>query len=131
MGLYAAYVIPVYLRWRAGDNFQPGAWTLGSKYKWMNPIATVWVLICLVAFSLPFSNLGVPWESDFDWTWLNYGPILLFGVIILVGLWWVLDARKKYTGPVRTIEFDEAMRIIDEEGPTSPPEAPPAGASGG
>jgi amino acid transporter len=127
MGLYAAYVIPVYLRWRAGDSFAAGAWTLGAKYKWMNPIAVVWVAICLVAFSLPFSNLGVPWESDFDWTWLNYGPILLFGVIILVGLWWVLDANKKYKGPVRTIEFDEAMRVIDEEGPLEPP---PAGAPG-
>lgn len=121
MGLYAAYVIPVYLRWRAGDSFQAGAWTLGSKYKWMNPIAVVWVIICLIAFSLPFSPQGIPWESDFDWTWLNYGPVLLFGVIAVVGLWWVVDAKKRYTGPVRTIEFDSAMRVMDDETPLDKP----------
>ena len=39
IGLYIAYTIPVYLRWRQGENFEPGPWTLGSKYKWINPIA--------------------------------------------------------------------------------------------
>jgi hypothetical protein len=29
IGLYIAYVIPVYLRWRAGDSFEAGAWSLG------------------------------------------------------------------------------------------------------
>jgi len=117
MGLYAAYVIPVYLRWRAGDSFKTGAWNLGSKYKWMNPIAVVWVIICLIAFSLPFTATGIPWEDDFNGTYLNYGPIGLFGVIILVGIWWKLGANKKYTGPVRTIEFDAAMRVMDDETP--------------
>jgi amino acid transporter len=121
MGLYAAYVIPVYLRWRKGDSFQTGAWNLGAKYKWMNPIAVVWVIICLVAFSLPFYTQGLPWRDDFDWTWLNYGPILLFGVIILAGIWWLLGANKRYTGPVRTIEFDEAMRVLDDAKPAEAP----------
>src|SRR4051812_17090389 len=40
IGLYIAYVAPVYLRLRAGDRFTPGAWTLGSKYKWMCTLAT-------------------------------------------------------------------------------------------
>ena len=72
MGLYAAYVIPVYLRWRGGDTFQTGAWNLGSKYKWMNPIAVVWVLMCHVIFSLPFRLPGIPLEGlrdDFDGEW--------------------------------------------------------------
>ena len=41
IGLYIAYVIPIYLRWRMGDAFEVGPWTLGRKYKWMNPFATV------------------------------------------------------------------------------------------
>ena len=41
IGLYIAYVIPVYLRWRKGDAFQPGPWTLGKKYKWVNPCRRV------------------------------------------------------------------------------------------
>ena len=48
IGLYIAYTIPVYLRWRMGDSFKTGPWTLGSKYKWVNPIAFVWVAICVV-----------------------------------------------------------------------------------
>src|SRR3712207_9442446 len=37
IGLYIAYVMPVFLRWRKGDSWQPGPWTLGRKYKWVNP----------------------------------------------------------------------------------------------
>ena len=36
VGLYIAYIIPVYLRLRAGDRFQQGAWTLGRHYRWIN-----------------------------------------------------------------------------------------------
>ena len=39
IGLYIAYTIPVFLRWRMGDGFKPGPWTLGGKYKWVNVIA--------------------------------------------------------------------------------------------
>src|SRR3954452_1155451 len=44
IGLYIAYVLPVYLRWRMGDAFEPGPWTLGRKYRWINPAAIVWVI---------------------------------------------------------------------------------------
>ena len=43
IGLYIAYVMPVFLRWRMGDAFEPGPWTLGKKYKWINPAAIIWV----------------------------------------------------------------------------------------
>ena len=36
IGLYIAYVIPIFLRWRKGDDFEPGPWNNGRKYKWMN-----------------------------------------------------------------------------------------------
>ncbi len=60
IGLYIAYTIPVYLRWRMRDKFQAGPWTLGQKYRWINPIAFVWVAICVVIFCLPFTPAGVP-----------------------------------------------------------------------
>ena len=31
IGLYIAYVIPIFLRWRMGDAFEPGPWTLGKQ----------------------------------------------------------------------------------------------------
>jgi amino acid transporter len=115
IGLYIAYVIPVYLRWRAGSDFQPGAWTLGDKYKWLNAIAVVWVIVATVIFSLPFTPAAVPWNDEFTWSALNYAPLMVFGVILLVWLWWVVDAKNKYHGPVRTISFDEGMGITEEE----------------
>ena len=66
IGLYIAYTIPVYLRWRQRENFVRGPWTLGSKYRWINPIAIVWVALCVIFFSLPLPPEGVPWESSFS-----------------------------------------------------------------
>ena len=44
IGLYIAYAIPIFLRWRMGDEFEPSAvWNLGKKWKWMNPFAVIWI----------------------------------------------------------------------------------------
>src|ERR687887_380470 len=114
IGLYIAYVAPVYLRLRAGASFRPGSWNLGRHYKWMNTIAIVWTVLMVVDFSLPFVPAGVPWNDHFDWTALNYSPFVNAGLFIAIGIWWFAGAKRKYTGPVRTIEFDEAMGVVEE-----------------
>ena len=78
IGLYIAYVIPIYLRWRMGDAFEPPAWNIGRKYKWMNPVATIWVAIICIVVCLPFtSRHGVPWdETASPGTAFNYAPIV-------------------------------------------------------
>ena len=114
IGLYIAYVAPVYLRLRAGAAFKPGAWNLGRHYKWMNTIAIVWTALMVVDFSLPFAPAGVPWNAHFKWSSLNYSPFVNAGLFLAIGIWWFAGARRKYTGPVRTIEFDEALGIVDE-----------------
>ncbi len=114
IGLYISYVAPVYLRLRAGDSFKPGAWNLGRKYKWMCTVAVVWTILMVVDFSLPFVPAGVPWNKHFDWTALNYSPFVNAGLFVAIGIWWFAGARRKYTGPVRTIEFGEAMGIVEE-----------------
>ena len=53
IGLYIAYVIPIFLRWRMGDKFQAGPWTNGRKYRWMNLFATFWVALITIIFCLP------------------------------------------------------------------------------
>jgi amino acid transporter len=115
IGLYIAYVTPVYLRLRAGSSFTPGAWTLGGRYRVINTIAVVWVAICVVIFSLPFTPAAVPWNDEFDWSALNYAPLMVGGVFLAVWLWWELSAKKTYHGPVQTISFDEGMGITEEE----------------
>ena len=36
IGLYIAFVLPVFLRLRLGDRFEHGAWSLGRHYKWID-----------------------------------------------------------------------------------------------
>lgn len=119
IGLYIAYVIPVYLRWRNADRFEPGAWNNGDKYKWMNPIATVWVAIITVIFILPTSPAGVPWNDEFDWNFVNYAPLVTGGVILAVGIWWLASARRTFTGPRHTIaELDAELGEPHEPAPS-------------
>ncbi len=68
IGLYLAFLIPIFLRWRMGDSFEPGAWTNGSKYKWMNLVAVIEIAIISVYFILPFTPAGVPGNKDFSWS---------------------------------------------------------------
>jgi amino acid transporter len=110
VGLYIAYVTPVYLRWRAGDSFQQRSWNLGQKWKWINVVAVVFVALMFIILCLPFSSLGVPWESDFDWSFFNYTPLVVALVLIGTGLAWVLGANKSYKGPVKTLEEDVVTR---------------------
>jgi amino acid transporter len=121
VGLYLAYIIPVYLRLRAGKRFQPGPWTLGGMYKWINIGAIAFVALVVYALNIPIVPGGVPWNAGWKWSSLNYSPLVLI-VGVLVGIWWVIDAKNRYKGPVRTI--DEAP--MDDAGPESAPTPTPA-----
>jgi hypothetical protein len=109
VGLYLAYIIPVYLRLRQGDSFEAGPWNLGRHYRWINTIAIIWVAITVVAFCLPYGPASVPWFDEFDLPAFNYtiGVLVLF---IIVAIWWHASAKYKYKGPVRTLEEDVVTR---------------------
>jgi amino acid transporter len=113
IGLYLAFAIPIFLRWKMGDAFQPGTWTNGSKYKWMNLIAVAEIVIISIYFILPFSPLAVPWNENFSWKFVNYAPILTVGSLILLTIWWHASAKRWFTGPKHTI--DQAVIDAFEE----------------
>jgi amino acid transporter len=104
IGLYIAYVLPVYLRWRMGDKFEPGVWNLRKHYRWINVIAIVWVALCVIFFCLPTSPAGVPWNSSFTWSSFNYAPLVT--IVLLIGVWigWEAGAKHTFKGPVRTVD---------------------------
>jgi amino acid transporter len=131
IGLYIAYVIPTFLRWRMGDAFKPGPWTLGKKYKWINPAAIIWVILCVIVFSLPQGAAGAPWADEFDWKYVNYAPFTVLAVIAAVGLWWVLSARNTFEGPIRQVATDDTGRVIEGGEPDAPVDPPPPGGPGG
>ncbi len=112
IGLYIAYVIPIYLRWRKGDSWVSGPWTNGKKYKWMNPFSVLWVGLITIIFILPTTPAGVPFSDDFQWKAVNYAPLVTGGVLLAVGLWWVLGAKRSFTGPRHTVsELDAEINV--------------------
>jgi len=103
IGLYIAYTIPIFLRWRMGDAFEQGPWTLGAKYKWMCPVAVAWVALCTIVFCLPFTPAAVPWNDEFDLNAFNYAPVMVGTLLLVVGIWWAVSAKNTFTGPVKTV----------------------------
>jgi amino acid transporter len=114
IGLYIAFILPVVLRFRLGDRFETGAWTLGKHYKWIDLIAIIWVAFITLVFLMPPYKSSVPWEDDFSWEALNYAPILVGGALILFGGWYVLSARKWFKGPVRMGTEEELERLEEQ-----------------
>jgi amino acid transporter len=118
VGLYLAYIIPVYLRLRMGDRFEAGPWTLGKRYKWVNIGAIAFVVLVVYSLDGPTTSVGAPWNGGFTWTAFNYSPLVLL-VGLIVGIWWWAGAKNRYRGPVRTIDTDDLGHVIE-----SPPDVP-------
>ena len=91
VGLYLAYIIPVYLRLRAGDTFEPGPWNLGGAGGWSTSLAIIFVILVVFCFDLPFTPTGLPWNDGFDWSVVNYTPLAILLPLIFGdhGTWFV------------------------------------------
>jgi hypothetical protein len=87
----------------------------------VNAGAILFVVLVVYALDIPFSSTGVPWNSGWKWSSLNYSPLVLL-VGVAVGIWWLVSAKNRYTGPVRTIDEAPMIEEIPEAGP-----APAAG----
>jgi amino acid transporter len=117
IGLYIAFVIPVYLRWRKGDSWdEPRAWSLGKHYKWIDPLSIAWVALITIIFIIPLYKVGLPWEDGFDWRFTNYTILWFLGIGLIFGGWWFLSARKWFKGPVRMSDEEIAARERAYEG---------------
>ncbi|MEK6278189.1 MAG: amino acid permease [Actinomycetota bacterium] len=109
VGLYLAYILPVYLRLRKGDEFEPGPWNLGRRYKLVNTLAIAFVILVVFALDLPYTPTGLPWNDGFDTSVVNYTPLAIL-VPLIFGVWYLISAKNKYQGPVRTLEEDVVTR---------------------
>jgi amino acid transporter len=104
IGLYVAFAIPIWLRWRMGDSFTPGGWNNGSKYRWMNLVAVIEIAIISIYFILPFTPAAIPFHDGFSWKFVNYAPILTIGSLLVITVWWELSAQHWFKGPRHTID---------------------------
>src|ERR1044071_9843561 len=111
IGLYIAFILPVILRFRMGDRFEPGAWTLGKHYKWIDIVAIVWVAIISILFLGPVAPTGIPWKDGFNWDVANYAPLTVGGALVLFGGWWLISAKNWFKGPVRMGTAEELEQL--------------------
>jgi amino acid transporter len=105
VGLYIAYIIPIFLRLRKGDSFEVGPWNLGSRYRVVNWIAIVFVALVVFSLDLPYTPAGLPWNDDFDASLVNYTPLAIL-IPLIFGVWYLISAKNYYKGPVKTLEED-------------------------
>ena len=110
IGLYIAYVIPTLLRRLRGDEFKPGPWNLGRWSPVVGWVGVVWVFIITILFMLP--EVGP--LSSIGWSTFNYAPIAVGVVLGYAGIFWLVSARKWFTGP--RAQGDEAdLAAIERE----------------
>jgi amino acid transporter len=92
VGLYVAYLIPVFLRRINGDAFQPGPFKLNRSGPYLGWIAIVWVVfICIILLLPQFSPITA---NSF-----NYAPVAVAAVLGFAGIWYAVSARKWFKGP--------------------------------
>jgi amino acid permease (GABA permease) len=107
IGLYIAYVMPVYLRLRAGASFQRGPWHLGRWSSLVGWIAVAWVIFIAILFMLP---QYAPVTVDT----FNYAPVAVGVVIAFAGIWWFASARTWFKGP-KVQGTPEELAAIERE----------------
>jgi amino acid transporter len=103
ISLYLAFLIPIVLRLKAGDSFKAGAWTTGSRYKWVNMLAAFEIIVITIYFILPTVPAGWFGNKAFSWTSVNYAPIVTGGALIILWIWWHLSVKQWFKGPIRQL----------------------------
>jgi amino acid transporter len=109
VGLYLAFAIPIYYRWRAGDSFKVGSWNLGRHYRYLAPIALIEIIVTSIIALFPTSPGGMPWDPSFAWKFVNYTPLLVGGVLILLWIFWHASVKKWFTGPINQIAVSDLL----------------------
>ncbi|GGS30894.1 amino acid transporter [Actinokineospora fastidiosa] len=107
IGLYIAYVLPTLLRLRQGDRFEAGPWSLGRWSRPVGIVAVVWVGFITVLFMLPQVS-PVTAET------FNYTPVAVLVVLGFAGTWWLVSARRWFTGP-KVEGTPEELAAIERE----------------
>ena len=114
MGLYLAFAIPIWLRWKHGDRFEVGAWNNGAKYKWMNLVAVAEIVIVIFYLSMPFvpggNRSARPTSAGSSSTTRRSSPS---ASLLLLTIWWNVSAKNWFTGPKHTID-EAVVEAFDE-----------------
>ena len=110
IGLYIAYIIPIFLRRRRGalqDRAMAARQVERSRRMGRRDLGRVHRVVLM----LPQFNWGngIKFIDVF-----NFTPVIVGGLFVIVGLWWVLSARKWFTGP-KVMGTPEELAAIERE----------------
>ncbi|KAJ5242854.1 uncharacterized protein N7469_001181 [Penicillium citrinum] len=106
---FIAFAIPISIRvFFVGDRFRKGPWNLGSYGSIIGGIGVSFVFLMVPILCLPSVTGGDLTPDLMNWTCLVYG-----GPMLAVMIWWVLDARRWFTGPVVNVEH--AIHHVEQE----------------
>ncbi|MBA8793352.1 amino acid permease (GABA permease) [Friedmanniella endophytica] len=88
IGLYIAYVVPVFLR-RINPDFTVGPWNLGRWSGFVGWVAVVWVVIICVLFVLPPA-------SPVTVSTFNYAPVAVLVVLVFATVSWLVAGKRNF-----------------------------------
>ena len=99
IGWVGGYAVPIFARLvMSEENFKPGPFYLGKARRPVCLVAFLWICYTCSVFLLP-TLYPIAWDT------FNYAPVALGVGLGLIMLWWLLDARKWFKGPVRNIDI--------------------------
>ena len=88
VALYLSYGFPLLLRLRSGAKVEAGPWQLGKISRPVNIISIVWIGFITLLFVLPPNALT---------------GYILGGVLLVLGIWFLLGVRGRFAGPPRVV----------------------------
>ncbi|KAJ5305310.1 uncharacterized protein N7443_004970 [Penicillium atrosanguineum] len=107
---FVAFAIPIAIRvFFVGDRFRRGPWHLGALSPWIGGVGVLFVLLMVPILCLPSVTKGDLTPDLMNWTCLVWG-----GPMLAVTIWWIVDARKWFTGPV--VNVMHAIHAVPVDG---------------
>ncbi|KAJ5725515.1 amino-acid permease [Penicillium malachiteum] len=106
---FVAFIIPIFIRvFFVGHRFRKGPWNLGRYGPFIGGMGVVFVALMVPILCLPSVTKGDLTPDLMNWTCLVYG-----GPMLVVLIWWFVDAHKWFTGP--KVNVEHAIHHIHDE----------------
>lgn len=107
IGLYIAYVVPVFLR-RLSPDFRPGPWHLGRWSPLIGWVAVGWVIFICILFVLPPAY-------PITVNTFNYAPVAVLVVLIFATVTWFLGGRQNFMHKAKDEHTTKALDTVLDE----------------
>ncbi|ODV92313.1 hypothetical protein CANCADRAFT_15807, partial [Tortispora caseinolytica NRRL Y-17796] len=90
-----AFAVAISMRLYAGNSFNPQNSNLGKKSMYIHSLCLLFIALMIPIWCLPH-NLKKPYTA---FQGFNYAPVLYSILMIIILVWYAIDARKWYNSP--------------------------------